>query len=454
MNKSVIFHIFVQYNLEIWKIFHIFAARNRIYTTSPIHCTMVIQREVYLQELIKRKHNGLIKVITGIRRCGKSFLLFNLFTEHLHEQGVSDSHIVKVDLENRHNSSLRNPDELMAYIDSRLTDDGMHYVLLDEVQLVDEFEDVLNSYLKVPNADVYVTGSNSKFLSKDVLTEFRGRGDEVKIAPLSFSEYFSVANTSQEQALRDYIIYGGLPVVALTPEAGLKRKYLKDLFSTVYFRDIRERYHIRQEKEMEEIISILASSIGGLINPTKLQNTFKSVKNTDISKNTIISYLDILQDVFMVEKAVRYDIKGKKYIDTPSKYYFEDLGLRNASLNFRQVEETHLMENLIYDELRRRGYFVDVGEVVIMEPSGAGKKTRKQLEVDFVCNRGYDRVYIQSAFSLPTAEKREQEFRPLKLIDDSFQKVVVVGGAQPTYRNDDGILVLNIYDFLLHGAAI
>ncbi|MBR5720067.1 MAG: ATP-binding protein, partial [Bacteroidales bacterium] len=310
-------------------------------------------------------HNGMIKVITGIRRCGKSYIMFNIFPEYLKEIGVDDNHIVKIDLEDRRNKQLRDPDILLSYIDAKMQDDKMYYILLDEVQYVLEFEDVLNSYLKVKNADVYVTGSNSKFLSKDVITEFRGRGDEVKIKPLSFGEFATVFDGSKEDALKEYILYGGLPMVALTKEPLEKEKYLKDLFETTYLRDIKERYHIKNDAEMGELISIVASSIGGLTNPTKLVNTFKSVKNIDISKNTIISYLEILQDVFMIEKSDRYYIKGKRYINTPSKYYFEDLGLRNARLNFRQIEETHLMENLIYNELRRRGWSVDVGEVVI-----------------------------------------------------------------------------------------
>ena len=415
---------------------------------------MVIQRDRYLQELIKRKHNGMIKVVTGIRRCGKSFLLFNLFVDYLIKDGVPEDHIIKVDLEDRRNKSLRNPDALLSHIDSKLKEGDMYYILLDEVQLVAEFEDVLNSYLKVPNADVYVTGSNSKFLSKDVVTEFRGRGDEVKISPLSFGEYLSVADTSQEQTLRDYLIYGGLPIVALTPDTSQKEKYLKSLFETVYLHDIKERYHIKQEREMEELINVLASSIGGLTNPTKLENTFKSVKNADISKNTIISYLDILQDVFIVEKSVRYDIKGKRYIDTPSKYYFEDLGLRNARLNFRQIEEAHLMENLIYNELRRRGFSVDVGEVTVNEQTEDGKKVRKQLEVDFVCNQGFKRYYIQSAFSIADDEKREQELRSLRRIKDSFQKVIITGDNSPRYQNNDGVLFMSIYDFLKDETSI
>lgn len=412
---------------------------------------MIIQRDFYLQELIKRKHNGMIKIVTGIRRCGKSFLLFNLFNAHLREQGVPEDYIIKVDLEDRRSKDLRDPDTLIGYIDGRMTSEGMYYILLDEVQNVPEFVDVLNSYLKIPNADVYVTGSNSKFLSKDVVTEFRGRGDEVKISPLTFSEYLPVANKPKEQALRDYMTYGGLPAVALMTDDTQKANYLKSLFATTYLRDVKERYHIKQEREMEELISMIASSIGGLTNPTKLANTFKSVKNVDISKNTIISYLEILQDVFMIEKSVRYDIKGKRYIDTPSKYYFEDLGLRNALLSFRQIEETHLMENLIYNELRTRGFSVDVGEITVNEVDGNAKKVRKQLEVDFVCNQGYRRYYIQSAYNISDDAKREQELRSLRLINDSFQKVVITGNYIAKYQNNDGILFISIYDFLANG---
>ena len=392
-------------------------------------------------------HNGMIKVITGIRRCGKSYIMFNIFPEYLKEIGVDDNHIVKIDLEDRRNKQLRDPDILLSYIDAKMQDDKMYYILLDEVQYVLEFEDVLNSYLKVKNADVYVTGSNSKFLSKDVITEFRGRGDEVKIKPLSFGEFATVFDGSKEDALKEYILYGGLPMVALTKEPLEKEKYLKDLFETTYLRDIKERYHIKNDAEMGELISIVASSIGGLTNPTKLVNTFKSVKNIDISKNTIISYLEILQDVFMIEKSDRYYIKGKRYINTPSKYYFEDLGLRNARLNFRQIEETHLMENLIYNELRRRGWSVDVGEVVINDVVDE-KKVRKQLEVDFVCNLGYRRLYIQSAYSVADDNKRELELRPLRQINDSFQKIIIVWDNIARYQNDDGVLYINIYDFL------
>ena len=407
----------------------------------------MIKRDFYLQKIKNKMHNGMIKVITGIRRCGKSFILFDIFPEYLKETGVDDSHIIKIDLEDRRNKSLRNPDALLSYIDGKMQDDKMYYILLDEVQHVQEFEDVLNSYLKIKNADVYVTGSNSKFLSKDVITEFRGRGDEIKIKPLSFNEFVSVYNGSKEEALKEYILYGGLPMVALTKEPIEKEKYLKDLFETTYLRDIKECYHIKNGTEMGELISIVASSIGGLTNPTKLVNTFKSVKNIDISKNTIISYLEMLQDVFMIEKSDRYDIKGKKYINTPAKYYFEDMGLRNARLNFRQIEETHLMENLIYNELRRRGWSVDVGEVLVNEVV-EGKKMRKQLEVDFVCNLGYKRLYIQSAYSIADDNKREQELRPLRNINDSFQKIIIVWDNIVRYQNNDGVLYVNIFDFL------
>ena len=407
----------------------------------------MIKRDFYLQKIKNKMHNGMIKVITGIRRCGKSFILFDIFPEYLKETGVDDSHIIKIDLEDRRNKSLRNPDALLSYIDGKMQDDKMYYILLDEVQHVPEFEDVLNSYLKIKNADVYVTGSNSRFLSKDVITEFRGRGDEIRIKPLSFSEFVSAYNGSKEEALKEYILYGGLPIVALTKEPIEKEKYLKDLFETTYLSDIKERYHIKNDTEMGELISIVASSIGGLTNPTKLVNTFKSVKNIDISKNTIISYLEMLQDVFMIEKSDRYDIKGKKYINTPAKYYFEDMGLRNARLNFRQIEETHLMENLIYNELRRRGWSVDVGEVVVNEVVD-GKKMRKQLEVDFVCNLGYKRLYIQSAYSIADDNKREQELRPLRNINDSFRKIIIVWDNIARYQNNDGVLYVNIFDFL------
>ena len=410
---------------------------------------MEIKRDLYLNRLIRSMHNGMIKVVTGIRRCGKSYLLFNLFSDYLRTQGVDDEHIIKVDLEDRRNKKLRNPDALLEYIDTRIAKEGMHYVMLDEVQWVDEFEDVLNSYLKIPNVDVYVTGSNSKFLSSDVITEFRGRGDEIKVAPLSFSEFFSVFDGSREEAMEEYMTFGGLPMIATMQSNEEKMTYLQTLFKKTYITDILERYKIKNEEELEELINILSSSIGGLINPNKLVNTFKSVKNVSISPNTISFYLEILQDVFMVEKSIRYDIKGKKYIDTPAKYYFADLGLRNARINFRQHEVTHLMENLIYNELRTRELMVDVGVVVVNTKDEEGKSLRKQLEVDFVCNEGSKRCYIQSALRLPDEEKREQELRSLVNISDSFQKFVITEDPIKRYQDENGVVFMNIYEFLL-----
>lgn len=412
---------------------------------------MIIERNYYLQKLLAKRHNGMIKVLTGARRCGKSFLLFNIFVDVLKKEGVDEKHIIKINLEDRRNKELRNPDNLLKYIDSSLIDDKMHYILLDEVQMVDEFEDVLNSYLHVPNADVYVTGSNAKLLSKDVITEFRGRGDEIRIHPLSFREYVSSQNKQKdrEQLLADYMLYGGLPQVATMDSNEEREEYLRNLFDHTYIKDIKERNAIHNDDDLEELIDVMASSIGGLTNPIKIYNTFKTIKQSCISRDTIKKYLDYLQDSFLVERSIRYDIKGRKYIDTPSKYYFEDLGLRNARLNFRQSEKTHLMENLIYNELRLRGFAVDVGQVTLNTKNAEGKSERKYLEVDFVCNKGYERIYIQSAFALPTEEKQEQEFNSLRQIKDSFQKIVIVGGLQPTYRNDEGILILNVYDFLM-----
>lgn len=416
---------------------------------------MEIKRDFYLQELLQSRHNGMIKVITGLRRSGKSYLLFNLFTDALVHEGVADNHIIKINLEDRRNSELRDPDNLLHHIDSLLVDDQMYYILLDEVQMVREFEDVLNSYLSVKNADVYVTGSNAKFLSKDIITEFRGRGWGVHVHPLSFEEYMSVHSTSDmTRALMDYMQYGGLPKVALMQDENEKKTYLQDLLLHTYLRDIKERNGILLDSDLEELIDVIASNIGSLTNPLKIQNTFKSVKQSSITQDTIKKYLDYMQDAFLIEKAVRYDIKGRKYIDTPAKYYFEDLGLRNARLNFRQIEQTHLMENLIYNELRLRGYSVDVGQVTMYIRNEEGKTERKQLEVDFVCNKGYDRVYIQSALNLDGDSKEEQELASLKHINDNFQKVVIVGGMQPTYRNNDGILVLNIFDFLQNKVTI
>jgi len=410
---------------------------------------MVIKRDIHLKKLIDSKHNGMIKVVTGVRRCGKSYLLFNLFCHHLKEAGIAADHIIKVDLEDRRNKELRDPDALLRYIDSHMTDQQMYYILLDEVQHVNEFEDVLNSYLKIENADVYVTGSNSRFLSTDVITEFRGRGDEIKIAPLCFREFMSVYQGTKEKGLEEYMLYGGLPKVLDYPTVERKIEYLKSLFKKTYLTDIKERYKIKNDDDLEELIDIVASSIGGLTNPSKLENTFQTVKHSNITHTTIKSYLDMLQDVFLIERSVRYDIKGRKYIDTPAKYYFSDLGLRNARINFRQYEETHLMENLIYNELRLRGMSVDVGVVVKNEKDANGVSVRKQLEVDFVCNQGSQRYYIQSALRLPSEEKREQEVRSLKSINDSFRKFVITEDLISRYHDNEGITYMNIYEFLL-----
>ena len=410
---------------------------------------MVIKRDIHLKKLIDSKHNGMIKVVTGVRRCGKSYLLFNLFCHHLKEAGIAADHIIKVDLEDRRNKELRDPDALLRYIDSHMTDQQMYYILLDEVQHVNEFEDVLNSYLKIENADVYVTGSNSRFLSTDVITEFRGRGDEIKIAPLCFREFMSVYQGTREKGLEEYMLYGGLPKVLDYPTMERKVEYLKSLFKKTYLTDIKERYKIKNDDDLEELIDIVASSIGGLTNPSKLENTFQTVKHSNITHTTIKSYLDMLQDVFLIERSVRYDIKGRRYIDTPAKYYFSDLGLRNARINFRQYEETHLMENLIYNELRLRGMSVDVGVVVKNEKDANGVSVRKQLEVDFVCNQGSQRYYIQSALRLPSEEKREQEVRSLKSINDSFRKFVITEDLISRYHDNEGITYMNIYEFLL-----
>ena len=412
---------------------------------------MIVQRDSYIEKIWSRRHNGMIKIVTGMRRSGKSFLLFNLFPKRLKNNGVDDNHIITVDLEDYRNVSLRKPDELLRYVDSRTIDNAMYYLLIDEIQRLEFFEEVLNSFLKKSNIDVYVTGSNARFLSRDVITIFRGRSDEVRVHPFCFKEFMSTQDDghNHEQSLRQYLTYGGMPQ-ATTMESDEQRKsYLQDLFTGTYLRDIKERYSLRDDADMEELMDVLASSVGSLVNPTKLRNTFLSVKKSSITIDTIKTYLDLLQDAFLVEKSVRYDIKGRKYIDTPSKYYFDDLGLRNARLGFRQVEYPHLMENLIYNELRIRGQMVDVGQVTLNAKNAAGKSQRIPLEVDFVCNQGDKRVYIQSAFRLPDEEKTMQEVRPLMQIGDNFQKVVVVGGMQPTYRNKDGILILNIFDFLL-----
>lgn len=410
---------------------------------------MIIQRPNYLQKLIDCRHNGMIKIITGIRRCGKSYLLFQLFSSWLKEQGISEDHIIKIDLENRRNKALRDPDALLAHIDSLVKDDSMHYVMIDEVQLVNEFEDVLNSYLKVLNVDVYATGSNAKFLSKDVITTFRGRSFEIKVYPLSFSEFFSAYNGAQENALDAYMTYGGMPQIMEFNNDELKSDYLKNLYTETYLRDIKERYQIKNDEEMENLLDFISSSIGSLTNPSKLANTFATVKKEKISRNTVCSYLEYICEAFLAEKASRYDVKGKKYLDTPYKYYFTDLGLRNARLNFRQLEPSHMMENVIYNELRIRGFNVDVGVVPIVRRNAEGKQERVRLEIDFVCNKGSRKYYIQSAYQMLDEDKIRQEEASLRNVDDSFKKIIVVGSDIIIRRNEAGITTMGIFDFLL-----
>lgn len=411
---------------------------------------MIIRRDNYLDQLIAGRHNGLIKIVTGLRRSGKSYLLFRLFYNYLKEQGVAEDHIIKVDLEDRRNMALRNPDALLAHIDSRIKDDRMYYILLDEVQHVPEFEDVLNSYLKIDNADVYVTGSNSRFLSSDIITEFRGRGDQIHVYPLSFAEFMSIDSRHPIDAWNDYYTYGGLPHILALETPKKKADYLKELYSTVYVNDIIERYRLRGEAELKELILVIASSIGSPTNPNKLANTFKSLKNVSLSNKTIDNYLTYICESFLTEKAIRYDIKGKKYINTLSKYYFTDIGIRNAILDFRQQEENHIMENIIYNELKIRGFQVDVGVVESRTTDRNGKSIRKQYEVDFVVNQGSRRYYIQSAFVMPTDAKERQESASLLNIDDSFKKIIIVKDHIKPKRNEEGIITIGLIDFLLH----
>lgn len=411
---------------------------------------MKIGRDVYLNKLISKRHNGLIKVVTGMRRCGKSYLLFNLFKEYLVNEGVAENHIIEIAFDSFENKRYRDPEVLFPYIMEKMSDERMYYVLLDEVQMLDDFESVLNSLGRKQNVDVYVTGSNAKFLSKDIITEFRGRGDEVHMYPLTFGEFMSVYDGDKQEGWRDYVLFGGIPLVLGFETADQKSDFLKSLFEETYISDITGRNNIRNKAELEELLNILSSAIGSLTNPSKLSATFKSVKNKSISKDTIIKYIDYLRDSFLIDSAIRYDIKGKKYINTPSKYYFTDLGLRNARLNFRQVEETHVIENIIFNELKVRGYNVDVGVVVMNEVDKNGKKIRKQLEVDFVCNKGSKRFYIQSAYALPDKEKMEQEQRSLVNTGDGFKKIIITKDAVAPLYNEEGILVMSVYDFLLN----
>ncbi|MDO4930096.1 MAG: ATP-binding protein [Bacteroidales bacterium] len=415
---------------------------------------MEIRRDKYLQQLIGSRHNQLIKVVTGIRRCGKSYLLFELFYKYLKENGVEESHIIRIDLEDRRNIALRDPDALLHHIDALMTDADMYYILLDEVQHVPEFEDVLNSYLHVKNADVYATGSNSKFLSSDIITEFRGRSDQIHISPLSFAEFYSAVGGAESDAWNAYARYGGLPHVVSLLSDERKSQYLSDLYESVYKRDIIERNKLAKSHEFDELVKIMASSIGAPCNPSKLSKTFKSVENTNLTYDTIARYLKFMEDAFLIHKAERYDVKGKKYINSLSKYYFSDIGLRNALLNFRQQEETHIMENIVYNELCIRGFKVDVGVVEKRVRNAEHKMERRQYEVDFVANLGSKRYYIQSALALPTREKTQQESNSLSSIHDNFQKIIIVKDAGIHWHTDDGILVLSLFDFLLRPESI
>ena len=410
---------------------------------------MDIKRDKYLNDLINRMHNGMIKVVTGIRRCGKSYLLFHIFKNYLLEKGIPESHMIMIELDQRKNKKYRDPDAILDYIESRISDDEPYYIILDEVQMLNEFEEVLNSLLHISNADIYVTGSNSKFLSKDVITEFRGRGDEIHIYPLTFKEFMDAYEGDIYHGWAEYVVYGGLPLTVTMKTEEQKIHYLTNLFQETYLKDIMERHRIEKTQELEDLVNILASAIGSLTNPPKIEATFKSVIQSTISLNTIRQYLEYLEDAFIINKANRYDVKGRKYIGTPLKYYFEDVGLRNARLGFRQIEETHLMENIIYNELRSRGYAVDVGMVEKRGKDADGKAYKNQLEIDFVANLGSKRYYVQSAFSMPTEEKRIQEKASLINVNDSFKKIIVVKDVVNVTRDEDGITTMSIYDFLL-----
>lgn len=429
---------------------------------------MVIRRDYYLKKLIERKHNGQIKVITGVRRCGKSFLLNTLFYQHLQECGIREDHVIRFAfdsaddllkigenlIEMQKQNRKADPVKFMNHITSRITDQDQYYLLLDEVQMLDAFEAVLNGYLRRSNLDVYVTGSSARFLSADIATEFAGRGDEVRMYPLSFSEFMSVYKGDRYAGLAEYMLYGGIPLVVLRESPADKTETLSSLFSEIYVRDIVQRHKIRNRGELEDLLNFISSSAGSLTNAEKLKNTFHSVKKSRITSATIMKYLQCFEDSFLLEAAERYDIKGKAYIETPRKYYFTDPGLRNARINFRQYEPTHLMENVIYNELRMRGYNVDVGIVSVSEKNSQGKSVRKQLEVDFVCNLGSVRYYIQSAYSIPDTEKRNQETRPLRRIDDSFRKIIITGDPVPAQYDDYGILTVNVFDFLMDPHAL
>lgn len=409
---------------------------------------MEIKRDFYLNKLIKHKKNGLVKIVTGVRRCGKSYLLSKLFRDYLLSHGVQSSHIIFLALDDYGNQKLQNPDQLYNFIKSSIIDDEDYFIILDEIQLVDKFESVVNGFMHIPNADIYITGSNSKFLSSDIITEFRGRGDEIRVYPLNFSEFYSVYGGDFERAWIMYCNFGGMPLCLSMETQEDKAKYLTNLFETTYLADIISRNNLRGNAEIGELTNILASSIGSLTNPLKLSNTFGSVKNVKLSANTISTYIDYLQDAYLIEKAIRYDIKGKKYINTPAKYYFVDIGLRNARLSFRQQEYTHIMENIIYNEFRLRGYSVDVGVVENITKEN-GTSTRKKFEVDFVVNIGDRRYYIQSAYNIPDQEKMAQEQASLLAINDAFRKIIIVNQPVLSGYNENGILIIALQDFLL-----
>lgn len=425
----------------------------------------MIKRDYYLQELINRKHNSLIKVITGMRRCGKSYLLNIIFYDHLIKSGVSSDHIIRFAFDSAddlnkigedllsisENNKKVDPKKFIEYINKQLKDSEVYYLLLDEVQNLGGFESVLNGYLRKSNLDIYVTGSNAKFLSKDVITEFAGRGDEINMLPLSFAEFMTNFPGEKSEGLQEYMTFGGLPFVTLLSTPEQKFAYLKNLFEETYLTDIKKRYKLRKNNaEIDELLNILSSSIGSFTNPTKLSNTFQSLKNKSITRNTIEKYIEYIKDSFLIDEARQYDIKGKKYINSPRKYYFSDLGLRNARINFRQLEESHSMENIIFNELKLRGFNVDIGIVEQRIKDNKGNEQRKKIEIDFVANKGYNRYYIQSALAMPTLKKEQQEQRSLIKINDSFKKIIITGGFTPQHYNDNGILIINIYDFLLN----
>ncbi len=413
-----------------------------------------ITRDYYLGQLISRMDNGLIKIVTGIRRCGKSYLLRTLFKKYLLEQGISEDHIIEMAFDLYDNIEYRDPKVFYTWIKDQLKDKRKYFILLDEVQLLDEFVSVLNGLADKKNCDVFVTGSNAKFLSKDIATEFGGRGDEISMYPLSFSEFMSVYDGHYYDGFNEYVTFGGIPIVVLAKTDEQKMSLLENLFKETYITDIATRNKVRNPSEMETLLNILSSAIGSLTNPNKLQKTFKSVNQSKITATTITKYIEYLEDSFLIEEAKRFDIKGKSYIGTPMKYYFMDMGLRNARLMFRQMEVTHSMENVIYNELRTRGFHVDVGNVTVMDTDKNGKAVKKQLEVDFICSKGSKKYYIQSAYLLDTAEKIAQEIRPFTKINDSFKKIVITSNTPKPFYNDDGILIMNVFDFLLNADSL